>query len=121
MRLAKWLRLSAPILVLVAGSRCDLIEDKVMHRTPGEKLFNRLCSECHGENGRGNTPRGIGNPSADLIDDNWKYGGDRGSIERVISEGVFGEMPAHPELKPVEVRAIVDHLMKMRRANRGPS
>ncbi len=120
MRLAKWLRLTAPLLVLVAGSRCDLIEDKILRRTPGEKLYSRLCANCHGENGRGNTPRAIGNPNADLMDDLWKYGDDRGSIQRIITQGVFGEMPAHPELKGAEVDQIIDHLHKLR-ANRGPS
>lgn len=122
MRPAKLLRLSAPVLVLLAGSRCDFIDDKVLHRTPGEKLFNRLCAECHGENAKGNTPREIGNPNADLTDDAWKHGGgDPGSIEAIVRQGVFGEMPAHPELKAEEMRQIVDHLLKLRRESRGPS
>jgi len=121
MRIAKWLRLSAPVLVLLAGARCDFVQDKVLHRTPGEKLFTHLCADCHGENGRGNTPRAIGNPNADLMDDSWKYGGDPGSIERIIRQGVFGEMPAHPELKDEEVHQIVDHLLKLRRESRGRS
>lgn len=120
-RIVKWLRLAPPVLVLVAGAGCDVFEEKVLHRTPGERLFRRLCADCHGENGQGNTPRAIGNPAADLTRSEFKHGSDPGSIAMVIRQGIFGEMPAHPELKDAEVRMVVDHVLKLRRESRGPS
>jgi cytochrome c oxidase cbb3-type subunit 3 len=93
---------------------CDSMEDYFVKRTPGEKLYRKLCAECHGLDGAGNTPRGMGNPNNDLIDEFWKYGGDAGSMENIIRQGVFGEMPAHDELTDQEVRQIVDHVLKLR-------
>lgn len=121
MRSRSALRLAGVALVLLALMACDFVEEKIMKRTKGEILFNRLCAECHGENGRGNTPREIGNPWADLTDDEWKHGGDTGSMEMIIRTGVFGEMPAHPELHDAEVKLLVDHILKLRRESRGPS
>ncbi len=96
------------------ATACDSVEDFFVKRPPGEKLYRKLCAECHGLDGAGNTPRGMGNPNNDLTDPFWKYGGDSGSIERIVREGVFGEMPAHPELSGEQLRTVVDHVLKLR-------
>jgi cytochrome c oxidase cbb3-type subunit 3 len=93
---------------------CDSVEDYFVKRPPGEKLYRKLCADCHGLDGAGNTPRGMGNPNNDLTDGAWKYGGDAGSMESIIRQGVFGEMPAHDELTDEQVRQIVDHVLKLR-------
>ena len=38
----------------------------------------------------------------------------------VVRDGVFAEMPAHPELTPLEVRQIVDHVLKLQGTSRRP-
>ena len=93
---------------------CDSVEDIFVKRPPGEKLYRKLCADCHGLDGAGNTPRGMGNPNNDLTDAGWKYGGDAGSMENIIRQGVFGEMPAHDELTDEQVKQIVDHVLKLR-------
>lgn len=94
---------------------CDQIEDVFVKRAPGEKTYRKLCADCHGLDGSGNTPRGMGNPSNDLTDPYWEYGGgDSGSIERIVRDGVFAEMPAHPELTPEQMRELVDYVLKLR-------
>jgi len=107
-----------PLLVaaaLVAG--CDQL---LPRRTPGEKLYRKLCAECHGLDARGNTPRFMGNPWADLRDDHWRHGGgDPGAIRAVIVEGVFGSMPAHPELTHQQLRELIDYLLTLRGETRG--
>jgi len=110
------------VFAVLAGAvvltACDSVEDIFVKRTPGEKLYRKLCADCHGLDGAGNTPRGMGNPNNDLIDGNWKYGGDAGSIENIIRTGVFAEMPAHEELTDAEVRQVVDYVLKLRGESR---
>lgn len=100
----------------LAAAGCDQL---MPQRTPGEALWRKRCAECHGLDGAGNTPRYMGNPSADLIDDNWRHGGEEGSWEVVIREGVFGQMPANEDLTPEQVRDLVRHLKELRRLGTG--
>lgn len=99
---------------LLALSACAAVEDIFVQRSPGEKLYRKLCSDCHGLDGAGNTVQGMGNPNNDLTDPFWKYGGDPGSMEAVVRDGVFAQMPAHPELSGEQIKSIVDHVLKLR-------
>jgi mono/diheme cytochrome c family protein len=99
----------AAAILLLAG--CDVF----VPRPLGEKLWRSRCAECHGIDGAGNTPRYMGNPYADLRDDSWKYGGgDRGSVETVVRDGVFGQMPAFDTLTAAEMRALLDYFFQLR-------
>jgi mono/diheme cytochrome c family protein len=82
--------------------------------SPGERLWRKHCADCHGLDGAGNTPRYMGNPYADLRDDAWRTAGDRGSIEQVVREGVFGQMPANDKLTAEELRRVIDYLFELR-------
>lgn len=95
---------------LIGATGCDFL----VQRSPGEKLWRDLCVECHGVDGAGNTPRYMGDPYADLRDDAWKFDGDRATVEGVIRDGIFGEMPAHDELTAVEMKALLDYFYKLR-------
>lgn len=100
--------LAAAILSLAA---CDVL---FPHRTPGEKLYRKHCADCHGLDGAGNTPRYMGNPYADLTDNNWKFGGDPTSLANSTRNGVFGQMPSFKQLSDPEIRQIIDHLRVLR-------
>ena len=89
---------------------CEAFEPK----DPGERIYRRYCSTCHGIDGRGNTVRYMSNEWADLTDGSWKTYGDDGSIETTIREGVFGQMPARNELTREEMRALLGYLRKLR-------
>jgi len=102
---------AAAALTAVVLTGCD----ELLASSPGEKLWRRHCAECHGLDGAGNTPRYMGNSWADLTDNNWRVGnGDRGSIEAVVREGVFGEMPAFDQLTREEMRELIDYLGSLR-------
>ena len=90
---------------------CDTLLPK---RSEGEKLWRQRCSQCHGVGGDGNTPQYMGNHAADLTDETWEHGSDPGSWAVTIREGVFGSMPANPDLSREQVAALVDHLRQLR-------
>lgn len=100
--------------VLAAAVGLGGCQELFPHRSEGERLYRKHCAECHGLDGAGNTPGYMGNAYADLIDDRWKFGGDPGSMQSVVQEGVFGQMPKFDQLSFKEVRAVVDHVRVLR-------
>ncbi len=59
----------------------------------GKAIFMTNCSACHGADGKGNQLLGAPN----LTDSVWLYGGSLGVIEKTISDGRGGVMPAHKD------------------------
>ena len=104
-----------PAFALLLASALALAAcDGLAARTPGEKTWRQRCAECHGLDGAGNTPRYMGDPYANLIDNGWRTGGDRYTIENVVREGVFGKMPAADDLTAEEMRELLAHLARLR-------
>ena len=56
----------------------------------GKEKFQQLCVACHTAEATGNIALG----APDLTDDSWVYGSSRRTIEKTISEGRNGRMPA---------------------------
>ena len=108
--------LAASAIVLVAGASlalaaCDAL---LPSRSAGEKLWRQRCANCHGSDGSANTPQYMGNYKADLTDDSWQHGTEPGAWAVVIREGVFGSMPANPDLSREQVAALVDYIRQLR-------
>ncbi len=82
---------------------------------PGERVWVRKCSACHGPEGRGDTRFAAGRPYTVLTDDLWKHGGDLASIRRLIASGDPGSpMPAYEgRLSPEEIDAVSQHVLKL--------
>jgi cytochrome c oxidase cbb3-type subunit 3 len=57
----------------------------------GRKLFDSLCTACHGKDGKGNVALG----APDLTDGYWLYGDGTDSLRETINNGRHGIMPAH--------------------------
>jgi mono/diheme cytochrome c family protein len=95
----------------LAAAGCDNLGP----RSAGEKIWRERCADCHGIDGAGNTPRYMGDPWADLTDAAWKgYGGDRSGLEASIREGSFPDMPAFDQLSAEEMKALLDHIARLR-------
>ena len=88
--------------------------DALPRRSEGEKLWRKHCASCHGLDARGNTPGYMGNVNADLTDNSWVNGGDDGSIEAVVREGIFAQMPANDALTRDQMRALIGYLHYLR-------
>ena len=101
---------AASVLILSVLS-CDSVMPK---RSPGEKLFRKHCTSCHGINAEGHTVKYMGNENADLLDDSWEYGGDPHSLEDVIESNRVTQHPSYDKLSSQQVRQIVDHLLYLR-------
>ncbi len=82
---------------------------------PGERVWVRKCSACHGREGRGDTRFAAGRPYAVLTDDLWKHGGDLASIRRLVANGDPGSpMPAYEgRLSAAEIDAVSRHVLKL--------
>jgi len=102
--------------VILAGAALLFIarDSLLPKRSPGEALWRERCTQCHGLDGRGNTAEYMGNYKADLIDDSWSNGADPSVWAVVIRDGVFGSMPANPDLDEEQVAALVDYLRRLR-------
>jgi len=84
----------------------------------GEKTFNRVCVDCHGENAGGSSD---GPP---LIHPFYRPGHHaNGAIVNAISKGVrqhhwkFGPMPTQPKVMQEEVRPLIAYIREVQRAN----
>src|SRR5437762_7823613 len=58
----------------------------------GQKLYTKLCSECHGDTGKGDgeMAEDLNPKPANLTDADWKHGSSDGEIYVVIRDGVKG-------------------------------
>lgn len=106
-----------PCVVATAAGACWILagcNQLFPHRSEGEKLWRKRCADCHGLNAAGNTVQYMGNPYADLTDNNWKYGGDRTSLMSSIRGGVFAHPNELKQLTDAEVASVIDYLRELR-------
>ncbi|VAW39892.1 Cytochrome c oxidase (cbb3-type) subunit CcoP [hydrothermal vent metagenome] len=62
--------------------------------TQGQGKFAMFCAACHGADGTGNHALGAPN----LVDNIWLHSYDSSMLEKVLIEGVSGNMPAHADI-----------------------
>jgi mono/diheme cytochrome c family protein len=105
-------RAVAALVVVLVGLTAVGCERFLPKRSKGEQIYRARCAECHGFDGRGNTPRYMGNPNADLT----RASGytDVSTMEGVIREGVPGQMRGNPDLTRTEMRALLDWIRHLR-------
>lgn len=85
---------------------------------PGEALFNQKCAVCHG-------PRAAGSPQGPPLVHKYYEPGHHSDMAFLLAvrRGVrahhwrFGNMPPVPGLSDADVRAVIDYLRALQRAN----
>ncbi len=85
----KGVRAAASYVISLSGRKAPA--DEV---AAGKKIFATTCAGCHQPDAKG--LHALGAPN--LTDKIWLYGGTRGTIEKTISGGRSGLMPAHKKL-----------------------
>src|SRR5438270_12371633 len=72
----------------------------------GQKLFQKSCTACHGENGKGGR-------APDLTTGQWRWGGSNAAIVQNILSGIPDtQMPAFP-MPPADAELIVAYLRSL--------
>lgn len=93
-------------------------DDLIAH---GKQLYQTNCAMCHGPEGRGDGPAGLSlNPRPrNLVEGNWKKGGGRLGLFRVLQEGIPGtSMQSYKHLPVVDRWALV-HFIQSITENKG--
>ena len=73
----------------------------------GAEIFADNCAACHMEDGTGDRSQGAPN----LTDAVWLYGSDPAALNRIITEGPYGVMPAwSSRLSEAEIRAVATYV-----------
>ncbi|HTK29285.1 MAG TPA: c-type cytochrome [Vicinamibacterales bacterium] len=61
----------------------------------GRRAYQRLCSRCHGPQGKGDGSAATSVQPPDLTDDQWDYGSSDGDVFAVIHDGTSIDMEGY--------------------------
>lgn len=94
------------------------LPDSSEARASGRRTYQRLCSRCHGVEGKGDGGgAGAGGQPADFTDSQWIFGGSAGEIFTVIRDGTSADMESYAErMSEVEMWNLVHYIRSL-----GPS
>jgi mono/diheme cytochrome c family protein len=86
----------------------------------GRKLYDRHCSECHGDTGKGDgmAGEGLDEKPSNLVDGEWEHGSTDGEIFVVIRDGAGPKSEMKPFAKKIPERQIWDVVNFVRTLNR---
>jgi cytochrome c oxidase cbb3-type subunit 3 len=106
------------VAILLVGSLLPVLacDEMLVKRSAGEKLYRENCADCHGLDARGHTIRYMGNPRANLTDNDWKYGGgDSVAIQTVLLQNLVERHPSSLQrLQTKEVKEIANWVLHLR-------
>jgi mono/diheme cytochrome c family protein len=61
----------------------------------GKRSYQRLCTRCHGSEGKGDGTAATGAQPPDLTDATWDFGGSDGEIFAAIHDGTSADMEGY--------------------------
>jgi mono/diheme cytochrome c family protein len=77
----------------------------------GRRGYQRLCSRCHGPEGKGDGSSATGAQPSDLTDRQWDFGGSDGEIFAAIHDGTSADMAGYADrLSDAEIWNVVNFL-----------
>ena len=76
----------------------------------GRRVYTRMCSRCHGPEGKGDGTAATGN-LPDLTDAQWDFGASDGEIFSVIHDGVSADMDGYAaRLSDTDIWNVVNYI-----------
>lgn len=106
-RLSSALLLSA-LTVALTATACTPDRERT-----DAQLYEKYCSECHGEDGRGDDSLRQGNEKVDLLASAHIRDGDREFVYRRVAYG-YAQMPAYlHKLDPPDLERLINYVMTM--------
>jgi mono/diheme cytochrome c family protein len=86
----------------------------------GRKLYDRHCSECHGDTGKGDgmAGEGLDEKPSNLVDGQWEHGSSDGEMFVVIRDGAGPKSEMKAFAKKIPERQIWDVVNFVRTLNR---
>jgi len=109
---ARWLQFGLGLLLTLVVCSCSEVFPK---RSPGEKVYRKHCSECHGVDGAGETIRSMGHDKTNLLDESWRYAMGASGIEMVLTQDLVFEHPTFSErLSPQEIKEVGRYIRTLR-------
>ena len=77
----------------------------------GKRSYQRLCSRCHGAEGKGDGTGSSGAQPSDLTDPQWDFGSSDGEIFGVIHDGTSDDMAGYASrLSDTEIWNVMNYL-----------
>ncbi len=77
----------------------------------GKRSYQRLCSRCHGPEGKGDGTAATGAQPQDLTDAQWDFGGSDGEIFSVIHDGTSADMDSYSaRISDTDIWNLVNYL-----------
>lgn len=91
------------------------VADSADVRAAGKRSYQRLCSRCHGPEGKGDGGgAGAGGQPADFTDAEWMFGGTPGEIFTAIRDGTSADMDAYAErISDTEIWSLVHFIRSL--------
>jgi cbb3-type cytochrome c oxidase subunit III len=81
--------------------------------TAGKRVYTRMCSRCHGPEGKGDGTAAAGN-MPDLTDAQWDFGASDGEIFSVIHDGVSADMDGYAaRLSDTDIWHVVSYIKSL--------
>lgn len=98
-------RRTLAVLAVAAGGLAQLFAST--QKTPSD-LFLRKCAKCHGETGRGDTPKGRKLRAQDFTDPDFQQHKSDSQLIEAITNGTDRDMPAFGKvLSADEIQSLV--------------
>jgi mono/diheme cytochrome c family protein len=80
----------------------------------GRRVYQRMCSRCHGPAGKGDGSSTSTTPPSDLTDQTWEYGSTDGELFTVIHDGVSIDMDGYAQrISDTDIWNVVNYLRSL--------
>jgi len=102
-----WILRIAVMLTVLGPAAAGVLQLGAQPDGPS-KLYRLYCVECHGENGKAETPRGRKLKARDFTDPEFQLLKSNRELEEMVRDGKPGKMPAFgKKLTPAQIESLI--------------